>query len=279
MEDVQRLLREIELRQSELERQNEELRRTQQRLEAYKDRYVDLYDFAPLGYVTFDKDGYVQEVNLAGAQMLGVDRNALTGYPFCDYVASEDREAFRDHLRRCANDHSEVTSEMRLVTKSGQTITAHVRSVPVEGPDEETLCKTAITDISERKNLADELEQERDLLRTLIDSLPDYISVKDRQSRFVTANLAAARILGAESVDALVHKSDADFCPPDQASEYRAEEEEIMRSGRPLVNKEETRLNAQGEPTTVLTTKIPLKDDHGRIFGLVAISRDVTDRT
>jgi hypothetical protein len=57
MEEVQRLLHEIELHQSELERQNEELRKTKEHLEAYRDRYVDLYDFSPLGYVTLDKDG------------------------------------------------------------------------------------------------------------------------------------------------------------------------------------------------------------------------------
>jgi len=90
MEEVQRLLHEIELRQSELERQNEELRTMQQHLEAYKDRYVDLYDFAPLGYATLDKDGYVQEINLAGAALLGVERDTIIGYPFGDYVAKED---------------------------------------------------------------------------------------------------------------------------------------------------------------------------------------------
>ena len=278
MEEVQRLLHEIELRQGELEQQNEELRKTQQRLEAYKDRYVDLYDFAPLGYVTLDKDGYVQEINLAGAKLLGAERDAIIGYGFGDYVAKEDQEAFRNHLGQCAGEHVEVTSELRLVSKSGQSITAQFRSIPVEGPEEETLCKTAITDITERKNIADALEQERDLLRTLIDNLPDYISVKDVQSRFIAANLAAAQIMGAETVDDLLGKTDADFGSPELAAQYRADEGELMRSGQPLVNKEESRPDVTGKLRTVLTTKIPLKDHRGKVFGLVAISRDITDR-
>ena len=73
-EEVHRLVYEIELRESQLEQQNEELRKIQQHLEAYKDRYVDLYDFAPLGYGTLDGDGYLQEINLAGAKMLGAER-------------------------------------------------------------------------------------------------------------------------------------------------------------------------------------------------------------
>jgi PAS domain S-box-containing protein len=278
MEEVQRLLHEIELRQSELEQQNAELRKAQQRLEAYKDRYVDLYDFAPLGYVTLDKDGYVQEINLAGSKLLGADRDALTGYAFGDYVAKEDQEAFRNHLGQCAGEHREVTSELRLVTKDGQRITAQFRSIPIEGREEETLCKTAITDITERRATADALEQERDLLRTLIDNLPDYVSVKDIHSRFIAANLAAAQIMGAETVDHLLGKTDADFCSPELASQYRADEEELMRSGQPLLNKEESRRDASGKLRTVLTTKIPLKDHRGKVFGLVAISRDITDR-
>ena len=78
----------------ELEAKNKELQESQRRLEAYRDRYVDLYDFAPLGYVTLDEDGYVQEINLAGAQLLNADRDMLTGYPFSEYVTKEDLPVF-----------------------------------------------------------------------------------------------------------------------------------------------------------------------------------------
>ena len=82
-------------------------------MEAYRDRYVDLYDFAPLGYATLDGDGYVQEINLAGARLLGVDRDAITGYQLGDYVAQEDQEAFLNHVRKCVTERREVTAELR----------------------------------------------------------------------------------------------------------------------------------------------------------------------
>lgn len=82
LEEIQSLVDEIEHYRGELERENEELRKTRQHLEAYRARYVDLYDSAPLGYATLDQDGYLQEINLAGAKMLGADREALTGYSF-----------------------------------------------------------------------------------------------------------------------------------------------------------------------------------------------------
>jgi len=183
-----------------------------------------------------------------------------------------------DHLGQCVGERREVTSELRIAAKSGQFFTVQFRSIPIEGQAEETLYKTAITDITERRKAEESLEQERNLLRTLIDNLPDYISVKDTESRFLASNLAAAKIMGATSPDDLLGKTDADFCSPELAAEYRADEKELMRTGQPLVNKEERRPGADGNLRTILTTKIPLKDHRGRVFGLVAISRDITDR-
>ena len=68
--------------QLELERENRQLQEEKRRLEAYRDRYVDLYDSAPVGYVTLDEEGFVQEINLTGARLLGADRDALIGYAF-----------------------------------------------------------------------------------------------------------------------------------------------------------------------------------------------------
>lgn len=277
-EEVQHLLREAALRERELEQQNEQLRKTQRDLEAYRDRYIDLYDRAPLGYVTLDDDGYVQEVNLAGASLLGVARDVLIGYALGDYLAEDDREAFLNHVRQCAGERREVTSELRLVSKSGQTITTQFHSVPIEGPADETFCKTAITDITERRRAEASLEAEHNLLRTLIDNLPDCVYIKDAEFRFVAANLATARVMGAATPKELMGKTDADFYPAELAAAYRADEEAIVRSGQPLVSKDEPHV-VRGEPRTILTTKVPLKDRHGNVTGLVGISRDITERT
>jgi PAS domain S-box-containing protein len=239
---------------------------------------VDLYDFAPLGYVTLDDDGYVQEINLAGASLLGADRDALIGYVLGNYLAEEDRQAFLDHVRQCARERHEVTCELRLVPTSGRTITTQFHSVPVEGPTDETFCKTAITDITERRRAEEALEAERNLLRTLIDNLPDCVYIKDAESRFVAANLATARVMGAATPTELMGKTDADFYPAELAAAYRADEEAIVRSGQPLVDKDEPHV-VRGEPRTILTTKVPLKDRQGHVTGLVGISRDITART
>ena len=123
-----------------------------QQLQAYRDRYVDLYDFAPVGYVTLDEDAYVQEINLAGAQMLGENREELTGYPFPPHVVEQDRAAFAEHLRTCCVERREATCELNLFRKDGCPIAVQLHSVPIEARESDgVFCKTAVTDISQRK--------------------------------------------------------------------------------------------------------------------------------
>jgi PAS domain S-box-containing protein len=151
-DEVQHLIAEIASQQLQLEAENEELRTVQQRLEAYRDRYIDLYDFAPLGYVTLDEDGYVQEINLAGAKLLSADRDALIGYPFTAYVDREDAKVFLGHVRECLREHREAVCELNLAATGDQSLVVQLRSIPLDDPQTEVaLCKTAMTDITERK--------------------------------------------------------------------------------------------------------------------------------
>ena len=119
--------------------------------------------------------------------------------------------------------------------------------------------------------------RERVLLRTLIDNLPDFIYVKDAQCRFLVANLSVAQHMGAAPA-ALLGKNDFDFFPPDLARAYCEDELAVMRSGEPLINREEAGLDARGNRMTILTTKVPLRDEQGRVIGILGIGRDITAR-
>ena len=97
--DMRRLLHELQVHQVELEMQNEELRRAREELELSRNKYAELYDFAPVGYFTFDAHGVIREVNLAGAQLLGIERRLLANKPFTGFIAdAEGREIFSNHL-------------------------------------------------------------------------------------------------------------------------------------------------------------------------------------
>ncbi|HFD40174.1 MAG TPA: PAS domain S-box protein, partial [Anaerolineae bacterium] len=134
------------------------------------------------------------------------------------------------------------------------------------------------TDVTERRLAEEKIIQERNLLRTLIDTIPDYIHIKDAEGRFLMANNAVARLMGAESAEDLIGKTDFDFYPPEVAAEYRADEQAIIESGQPLINKDEPHRDSEGNWTWTLTTKIPVQDEEGRVIALVGVSRDVTER-
>jgi PAS domain S-box-containing protein len=122
-----------------------------------------------------------------------------------------------------------------------------------------------------------ELARERDLLRMIIDSLPDPIYVKDTESRFLTANLACARSLGAVHPDEIVHKTDFDFFPKEFAGQYFADEKGVMRSGQTLNTIESTIERDAREVRWVQTTKVARHDGNGNIIGLIGIGRDITE--
>ncbi len=132
--------------------------------------------------------------------------------------------------------------------------------------------------IAERERVEQALKRERLLLRTLIDNLPDIIFAKDAQSRFVITNTACANQLGASRVEEVLGKTDADFVSPELASQYLADEQALMQSGQPITKEEPTQYKKTGEMLQSLTTKVPLKDDAGKVVGLIGIARDITER-
>ena len=122
-----------------------------------------------------------------------------------------------------------------------------------------------------------EISHERLMLRTLIDNLPDIIFIKDAQSRFAIVNMACAQQLGASRPEDVLGKSDADFVAADLAAQYRADEQALMQSGKPVHKEEPTQHRGTGEMHWSFTSKIPIKHEDGRIIGLIGIARDITE--
>ena len=289
--DARVLLHELQVHQIELEMQNEELLCAHAAAEEASDKYGDLFDFAPVGYFLWDHHGRILEVNLAGATLLGLDRDAVIHKRFGQFVAMEDRTTFADFSHRVLATGTKQTCEVKIV-KEGQAIDVLVEGIAAyDGQGQERLCRVAVIDISQqkradqlaaanqaleaeiatRKRAEEALQQDRNLLRTLIDNLPDYIYVKDAQGRFVAANLATARMMGANAPNDLLGRTDHDFYPSELAKEYRTDEEDVLRSGQPLINKDEPHVDSSGNRRAVLSTKVPLKDSQGDVVGLVGI--------
>ena len=120
------------------------------------------------------------------------------------------------------------------------------------------------------------LNDEGNLLRVLIDNMPDFIYIKDTRSKFVLANQKMAQVHHLESPDEILGKSDHDFYPAEMADKFYRDEQEIMTTGIPMINQEEKSLDEKGNEIFLSSTKIPLKDANGKVTGLVGIGRDIT---
>ncbi|HOV98670.1 MAG TPA: PAS domain-containing protein [Bacteroidota bacterium] len=130
--------------------------------------------------------------------------------------------------------------------------------------------------ISEQEQIRRTMEQERVLLRTLLDTIPDVVYAKDKESRFILVNKPQVEILGASSEHDVLGKTDHDFYPKEFADEYLHDEQRLIETGIPLLNKEESVITPEGEIHWFSTNKVPLHNSQGEIVGLVGTGRDIT---
>jgi PAS domain S-box-containing protein len=170
----ERLIHDLQVHQVELEMQNRELRESQELLEESRSRYADLYDFAPVGYCTFDSGGRIREINLTGAALLGAPRDTLIGRPFSSVVTIKEAQSFRAHLRDCATRNAVVTTELTLSTHDhGAVVVQLVTFASGEGPMAGSGFRTALVDISRLKEMETRLRFLAEAGETLASSL-DY---------------------------------------------------------------------------------------------------------
>jgi len=150
-QDCQQLVHELQVHQIELEMQNEELRMTQEQLVESLEKYSDLFDFAPIGYVMTNTKGRIVEANLTFAAQVGIERGRLLNTALSMYAVAPDRAAFRAHLAQVFQSSEQHTCEVRLERRNGQDFYVQVNSIRARHDDGSPSCRTSITDISARK--------------------------------------------------------------------------------------------------------------------------------
>jgi PAS domain S-box-containing protein len=208
-EDTERLVHELQVHQIELELQNEELQEAREELEAGLQRYADLYDFAPTGYLTLDSQGAIRKANLAGARLLGLERLHLLGVRFGILVASEYRSVFDAFLKQVFSSQGKQVCDVALCPEHGAWV--HIEAV-ASGEDGQE-CRAAVTDITERK-LTEQIRQEGEArIRAIYDHLPNPTLVwQHRATGFVlTAFNEAARVVTNGDISSHLGRSPAEM--------------------------------------------------------------------
>ncbi|HEX3024670.1 MAG TPA: ATP-binding protein, partial [Chitinophagaceae bacterium] len=133
-------------------------------------------------------------------------------------------------------------------------------------------------DITDLKNADENIKKERNLLRTIIDNIPDAIYIKDTGCRKVIANPVDVKNCGFTNEAELLNKDDYDFFPQEIADNFYADDQFVLQTGNPILNREEFFIDPENTKHWLLSSKMPLKDEQGKIIGLVGIARDITKR-
>lgn len=278
--EAERLLHELEVHQIELEMQNDELRSAQAELEASRARYADLYDFAPVGYFSFDAEGVILEGNLTGAGMLGIERLWLLRKPFSLFVAEPDRDLFRAHLQTLLESHQPATVELRLLAREPGKERRYVQlqSVYFQDAAGKGFCRGALIDMTSRRQAESALRASEERYRLLVEGVTDYaIFMLDAAGRIASWNAAAEAITGYRS-DQILGQDLAVFYDREEAA--RAAPQGDLGRAVSLGRSESAgwRVRADGTRFWVDIVMSPLRDAAGQLIGYTVLMRDLTER-
>ncbi|MBU4447310.1 MAG: PAS domain S-box protein [Proteobacteria bacterium] len=261
--DVKNLVLELKMRQVRLEMQNEELQQA-------RDRYADLYDFAPVGYFTLDRRGKIVEVNLAGAQLLGAERHLLVNRSSFRWVAPESREACRTHYRKVFDNQGPQTCEVKLRRRGGPPFYAALESMAAPGEAGAVLhCRTVMSDITLRKQAEIELK----LKERLLDGASDSIFLHDLTGQFIYVNEAACRDRGYEKEE-LRGQDVWTLIAPDYAATREKTLQDLLAQGEITFESAHVRKDGSVMPVEIHARIIDL----GERRLILSVARDITDR-
>ncbi len=190
--ELRRAQEQLENQQVELEMQNEELMQVQEHLELSRNTYSELYDFAPVGYFTFDESGRIEKVNLTGAKILGIERQLLVNKPFASFIADiEGKELFADHIETVLKRDGMKSCEVRLTGKNGTVIFGQLQSVvinDVENKKDHVLC--SIVDGTIARQLGVEIQDAREYAENIVETVHKPLVVLDSSLKVLTANIS-----------------------------------------------------------------------------------------
>ena len=223
--------------------------------------------------IVFDRAGKYISIAPTHTDLLIKPSEELIGKTLYDVFPKSEAESFSKDILAVLETRKIRHVEYSLPI-SGQTIWFTAAISPMQ---EDTVLWVA-HDITERKRARETLAQERTLLRTLIDNLPDLIYAKDIQGRKTISNTADWQASGGKRLEDVLGKTDFDTYPAELAARFWTDDKMVLDSGEPVINREEPGRDSQGSPIWRLTTKVPLRDDNGQVVGLVGVGRDITDR-
>jgi PAS domain S-box-containing protein len=256
-----------------------ERKQAEEALKASEEKYRLLFYSNPIPMWIYDQETLkFLEVNKATVDHYGYSREEFRDMTLRDIrpVAEFDKLAHRLESIKNSSKFSFLQSIWSHKKKTGEIVFVEIKSHAIEYNSRSARLVLA-NDITERREAENKLFRERNLLRTLIDLLPDYIYVKDTECRHIINNEANVKLIGAKNEQETLGKTVIDYFGHGQADSFIEHDRNIIRTGKGIFNIEEIIKDDKGKIRSFLTTKVPLRDERSQVTGLVGISRDITE--
>ena len=276
--DTASLIHELQVHQIELEMQNEQLRQAQTIIEDSNKRFSDLYDFAPVGHLTVEKEGRIIEANLTAAQLLGVTMNSLINKPFNIFVHPSDKDVFLLHLRRLRKSLSE-TCEIRLVKKGAAFFDAQLVSTPLaSGAAGAKDFLITMLDITARKLAEEKSAKHYAILQAVMESSDGPIFSVDRDYRYLCFNSRHAKAMKAlYNADIKARHSVLDYHANDE--NRRVAKANIDKAlGGKIVTVETYAGDENGNQRYFKISHNPFRGPGGEVIGVAVFASDLTEQ-
>lgn len=271
--DRERLIQKMQIYQVELEAQNEELERLRNDAEILAEKYIDIYDFSPVGYLSLDPLGFITIANLRAAKLLGTNRVTLTGKLFSDWIAEQSLTAFNNFLNEIFRTGNLTTCELSLNIPGQQDRIVQVKAnISPSGAE----CRLALMDITERKNAENALRRSETILRSVFETNPVGLCIM-KDGIFQSINKAWTKICGYSESDiigntsCLLYKDD---------KEHERVKQELFKNldERGFASVQTEFRQKDGNIRNVILTAAPLHlDDVSLGMALVTVE-DITER-
>lgn len=271
-EDTLRLLHELQVYRVELEMQNEQLVASQTEVAAALERYTDLYDFAPVGYFTLGRDGAIRKVNIAAANLLGIERAEAVKRPLEHWIPSDARPAFNAFFQKVFESQTQEACEVPLAREGNKQIVVRIEAAACGGGQE---CRAVVMDITERTWAQERLVDSEVKYRALAENTNDIAYSVDSEGRLTYVSPQVKRY--GYTPEEIIGKTLLDMVDPQDRQTVAADFSRTMSTGDEFPTSFRI-VDKQGRDIWFEDLGKAYRDPQGEIIGLYGILRDITDR-
>mgnify|MGYP000220374555 CR=1 FL=1 len=278
-EEVRKLALELQVHQIELEMQNEELRNAHIELNKSQDEYINLYDFAPVGYLTISEKGLILRANLKFASMLCMERGSLIKKPLSRFLTRESSDKYYIFFRRALEAKEHETCEVEMIKRDGTAFYAQLEC-GIEQEEDVNLkqCRITISDITKRKKAEVKLHESEKQTRMWLENSPVCTKIVDLDFNLKYMSAAGIKALKIDDVTKLYGKPyPFDFFPESYCDSMTKNLKKVKETGG-IITEEAPTSDIEGNELWFQATLLPVKDVEGRIVFIMIVSVDINER-